>query len=1052
MFDPLDEQSIDERERAILAFWAARDIFGQSLDEPRQRTADARPEFTFYDGPPFATGRPHYGHLLAGIIKDVIPRYKSMQGFYVARRFGWDCHGLPVEAEAEQRCGLSGAASIENFGIDRFNQVCRAVVSQHDAHWAEITARIGRWVDMSGAWHTMDLSYMESVWWVFHQLFERGLVYRDFKVLPFSWKLGTPLSNFEASQNYQEVDDPSLIVKFPLKGDPQTSLLAWTTTPWTLLANMALTVCGEAEYLKLQEVDSSEIYILSAIAAKRLFAKRPHRILAQMSGKDLEGYAYQPLFSHFEDRADRGAFRVISDPFVTLEEGTGIVHTAPAFGESDFYACRKHGIPLECPVDESGHFDDGVGPFSKLHFLEANSKITRALKERGRLFADQRLRHRYPMCWRTDTRLIYRATKTWFVSVEALKERLIANNLLIEWMPEHIQQGRFGKWLEGARDWAISRNRYWGTPIPLWQSEEGDVIAVKSAAHLKELTGKDLGDLHRHHIDSLEFELEGKTYRRIPEVFDCWFESGAMPYAHRHYPFEAKERFERGFPADFIAEGLDQTRGWFYTLHVLSTALFDKPAFKRAIVNGIVLAEDGAKMSKRLRNYPDPQLVLQRFGADAARLYMLQSPAARAESLLFSEAGVEGILRKVLLPWSSAYSFLSTYARIYAWRPPIGESSPLSEHVLDRWITSRLGTLIDQITSALDKTALFKAGPLLMQFVEELTNWYIRRCRRRFWQEEQTPDRDGAFQTLYRVLLQLSQLAAPLVPFISEDLYRRLRAPEMPESVHLCRYPERVPAWIDSELERDMALLTKIASSGHSLRKERKLRVRQPLASLSIYCRHPASRPFLTQHREILRDELNVKEILFLRDESNWASWSIRPKFRVLGKKWGALLPHVQRAIQRLDQSALTRLAGGASLILEAQGQSVELFPDEVELTRRALGPTAHSADEFTLVLNTDLTPELIDEGIVREIINKINTLRRDQRLAVEDRIDLEIAGSAGLREIFEKNRELICAETLLVAYRFQAPSSSSAMNWSLEGLDCAMAIKRSHFPNTSQI
>lgn len=1043
MFEPLEEQSIDEREKAVLAFWQTRDIFQKSLSAGEE-SSNAKGEFTFYDGPPFATGRPHYGHLLAGVIKDVIPRYKSMQGFHVARRFGWDCHGLPVETEAEKQCDLSGSGSIEAFGIGRFNEICRAIVSQHDGLWTEITARIGRWVDMTCAWHTMDLSYMESVWWVFKQLFDRGLVYQDFKVLPFSWKLGTPLSNFEASQNYQEVDDPSLIVKFNLKSEHRTSLLAWTTTPWTLLANMALAVKGDIEYVKLQEENSQEIYILSKVAAERLFAKRPHRVLASLTAKDLEGYAYEPLFPYFGKLSDRGAFRVISDPFVTLEEGTGIVHTAPAFGESDFYACRKHGIPLVCHVDDNGYFSEEVGPFKGLHFLEANARIIRALLQRNMLFANQRLRHRYPMCWRTDTRLMYRATKTWFVSVETLKDALIANNAKIKWIPEHIQAGRFGKWLEGARDWAISRNRYWGTPIPLWQCEEGDTVVVESAGHLEALTGQNCSDLHRHHIDSLTFEKEGRIYRRIPQVFDCWFESGAMPFAHRHYPFEGKSAFEKGFPADFIAEGLDQTRGWFYTLSVLATALFDKPAFRNAIVNGIVLAGDGAKMSKRLNNYPDPKLILQRFGADALRLYMLQSPAVRGESLLFSEAGVEGLLRKVLLPWWNAYSFLATYARIYSWQPSeTGDLPQIPEHVLDRWILSRLGTLIEHATNALDEFALFKAGPLLVDFVEELTNWYIRRSRRRFWEDEKSPDRDQAFQTLYQVLLTFCQLAAPLVPFISENIYQRLRSPQAPESVHLSRYPLVDQRFIDLELERDMDLLSQIASCGHSLRKESKLRVRQPLASLSIYCRRHESLPFLARHGDVLEDELNVKEVRFLAEESSWSRWSVKPKFPVLGKKWGPLLPFVQRAIHQLDQSALRRLASGESIRLIAGERAIELLPEEVDLTRQIEGPAAHSTEDFTLILDTDLTPELIAMGIVRELINKINTLRRDEKLAVEDRIDLQIRGSPRLEEIFEANREFICAETLVSSYRYQAPTSDRAVSWSIDALDCEMAIKR---------
>lgn len=1055
MFEPLEKQSIDERERCILHFWQQQHIFARSVDAPKEEVATQRSEFLFFDGPPFATGLPHYGHLLAGIIKDVIPRYKTMCGFRVQRRFGWDCHGLPVEAEAEKQCGLSGAASIEAFGIAKFNELCREIVVRHDQKWEEVCARIGRWVDFDSAWHTMDTSYMESVWWVFKQLHDRDYIYRGYKVLPFSWKLGTPLSNFEAGENYQEVDDPSLIVKFPLKGEFGTFFLAWTTTPWTLPANMALAVRDQVEYVKVRDFNSSALYILARNAVDRIFRDRPCEIVANLTAKDLEGYAYEPLFPFFADRAHQGAFRVISDSFVSLDEGTGIVHTAPAFGESDFYACRKHAIPLVCPIDENGHFTQEVETYSGMHFQVANARIIEGLQKRDLLFSKGVLRHRYPMCWRTDTPLIYRATKTWFVAVETLKDAMLKHNSAISWVPEHIGKGRFGNWLENSRDWAISRNRYWGTPIPIWEGDRGGSIAIESKEHLETLTGVKLEDLHRHTIDGLTFDVDKETYRRIPEVFDCWFESGAMPYAHRHYPFENKEGFEREFPADFIAEGLDQTRGWFYTLHVLATALFDRPAFKNAIVNGIVLAENGAKMSKRLRNYPDPEAVLTRYGADATRLYMLQSGAVRGETLQFSESGVESMLRRVLIPWRNAYAFFSTYARIYRWAPhealdvrALPTSRP--DHILDRWITSRLGALIASSAHALDHYALSEVVGPFIEFVDDLTNWYIRRNRRRFWQDCDTVDRRQAFQTLYSVLFVLCHLAAPLTPFIADDLFRRLRLDEAPDSVHLSAFPQNGAHLFDEDLEMGMRVLMQISALGHSLRKERRLRVRQPLGQISIYCPRTKAVSFIVEHSGILEDELNVKKVVLLKSDVEPSKLTAKPNFRILGKKWTEALPEIKTAIAHLDQSSLMQLKNGHSIELSIETRdlkSIPLLPDEVviaeELSEVAGSVSARDGD-LVVILDTVLTPSLVEEGIVREIINKLNTLRRDLEFEVEDRIELKIEASSEIERIFHAHSEYICAETLITRFSFEGmPKGDHVAQWSLEGLACSMTIAK---------
>jgi len=654
MFDEVPQESFDEREKKVLNFWQEEAMYEKSIAQRRNS-----PLFTFYDGPPFATGLPHYGHILAGTMKDVVLRYKTMKGFYVPRRFGWDCHGLPIENEIEKTFGLSGAASIEDFGIARFNEECRKIVLRYTEEWKVIVNRMGRWVDFNNTYRTMDKAFMESVWWVFKQLYnEKSLVYEGLKVMPFSAKLGTPLSNFEASENYKDVDDPSLTVAFQSRDDANTYFLAWTTTPWTLVSNLGLMVGPLIEYAEIIDHSSKRHFILASARLSAYYKdSNDYTLVRTFPGLELEGQRYIPHFDYFIDHALQGAFRVLLEDSITLEDGTGIVHAAPAFGEVDFYACQRAGIDPVCPVDNNGCFTAEIPEYRGLFVKDADKEIMRRLKQEGKVIQQGTCHHRYPFCPRSDTPLIYKTIRTWFVAVEKIKELLLGVNDKVHWTPAHVQYGRFGKWLEGARDWAISRNRYWGTPIPIWRAEDGELIVIGSIQELEELTGSKIEDLHRHFIDELTFEKNGKVFRRIPEVFDCWFESGSMPYAQNHYPFENRVMFENNFPADFIAEGLDQTRGWFYTLTVLSTALFNQPAFKNVIVNGLVLAENGTKMSKRLKNYPDPVEVIHQYGADAIRLYLLHSPAVKAEDLSFSKHGVELILRQILLPLWNAYTF-----------------------------------------------------------------------------------------------------------------------------------------------------------------------------------------------------------------------------------------------------------------------------------------------------------------------------------------------------------------------------------------------------------
>ena len=1016
MFNEIPQESFDEREQRILRFWNENNTFRNSI---QQRQKQNKPLFVFYDGPPFATGLPHYGHLLAGTIKDVVPRYKTMKGFTVPRRFGWDCHGLPIENEIEKLHNLSGAPSIEAFGIANFNEECRKIVLRYTEQWKSTVNRMGRWVDFDQTYRTMDMTFMESVWWAFKQLFEKGLVYEGYKVMPFSAKLGTPLSNFEAGENYKEVDDPSLTVAFLLLDEPKTYIMAWTTTPWTLVSNLALMAGPEIDYVKVHDKQNGNNYILAKSCIATYYKNdEDYEILSTFKGKTLEGKRYQPLFDYFKDRAEKGAFRVILEDSVSTEEGTGIVHAAPAFGEVDFFACQREKIELVNPVDNNGLYTKEIPEYKGMFVKDADKDIIKRLKKEDKVIHHGTMRHRYPFCWRSDTPLIYKAVRTWFVAVEKIKEQMVSANQQIHWTPDHIKSGRFGKWLENARDWAISRNRYWGTPIPLWRSEDGEIIAIGSVAELEQLTNTKITDLHRHFIDDLTFTKNGKLFTRIPEVFDCWFDAGSMPYAQNHYPFENRELFEKNFPADFIAEGLDQTRGWFYTLTVLSTALFDQPPFKNVIVNGIILAEDGTKMSKRLRNYPDPNEVIHKYGADAIRLYMLNSPAVRGDDLCFTESGVELVLRQVLIPFWNAYSFFITYARIYNWTPKKTVGKP--EAVIDRWILSVLNKLIHQVEEGMDGYDLSQAVVPFVGFVNQLTNWYIRRSRRRFWEEKDSPDRDQAFATLYHVLVQLTKVAAPFVPFISEAIYRNLRSEDMPESVHLCDYPVYHPETRDEALEASMDAVQIIVSLGHGLRKEHKLKVRQPLARAHVVSDDERILHFLQDQQHLIADELNVKEVVFSNNEKQFVSLKAKPNFRVLGKKVGKLMKVAQTAIDAFDVKQLSALMKGESVSIHLDGEEVILTPEDVQVERIVREGLAAANDGLmTIVLDTQLTEELLKEGLVREIVNKVNTMRREAGFDVTDRIKIKLQTTDRVKQCFEEYQDYIRNEVLAVEVSF---------------------------------
>lgn len=1036
MFKLDQDESFPKREERILDFWNTGSIFQKSLDNRK-----GAPLFSFYDGPPFATGLPHYGHILAGTIKDVIPRYKTMQGYYVPRRFGWDCHGLPVENEIEKAQQLSGAPAIEAFGIARFNEECRSIVLRYTEEWKTTVTRMGRWVDFEQTYHTMDPPFMESVWWAFSQLYAKGLVYEGFKVMPFSAKLGTPLSNFEANLNYRDVDDPSLTVAFTLVGQPDVAFLAWTTTPWTLPSNLALAVGPKIEYVRLLEKKSGRRYILARGRVSHYFKQaEEYTIEESFLGEELAGKQYEPLFPYFAEKKQASAFQVLVDDFVSIEDGTGIVQLAPAFGEADFFVCTKANIEIVCPVDHNGKFTSEVKDFEGLFVKDADKDIIRRLKNEGKVFQHTQIRHRYPFCWRSDTPLIYRAVRTWFVGVEKLKERMLEHNREIHWVPEHIKEGRFGKWLEGARDWAISRNRYWGTPIPLWRSSDGEMIAIGSVAELEERTGKKVEDLHRHFIDDLTFVEGGKEFRRIPEVFDCWFESGSMPYAQNHYPFENRDLTLKSFPADFIAEGLDQTRGWFYTLHVLATALFDQPAFKNVIVNGIILAEDGAKMSKRLKNYPDPEKVIHEYGADAIRLFLMSSPAVTGEDLRLSESGIEQIMRGALIPMWNSFVFLSTYASIYKWDPKEGREEGGSD--IDRWLLSLSHKLVYDVTSALDRYELALAVAPLVEFIDQLTNWYIRRCRSRFWADEDSSDRRSAFSTLHHALFTLAKVAAPFIPFLSEAIYQELRSDQDPVSVHLCDFPLYNPSLRLELLEKEMQLVQQVVSMGHALRKEHKLKVRQPLQSAHLICADGETLEALRRQQRLIADELNVHEIELSTDEGAVVILACKPNFRILGKKVGAKMKAAQSAIQALEPSQLSLLFQGKPLSIQIEGEEFSLSPEDVEIARQVKpGLAADTMGGITLVLNTELTEQLLIEGLMRELINKINTMRRDGGFAVTDRIEVTLQTTPRVKSAFEQNRALVCGEVLATSVTF---AETVGTEWDLNGEPAVIAIVKS--------
>ena len=1027
-----------QMEEEVLKYWAEGDVFKKSL----ARNA-GKERYKFYDGPPFATGLPHYGHLLAGTIKDIVPRYQTMRGKYVERRFGWDTHGLPIEALAQDALGVSGTPEIKALGVDKFNEQCRSMVLRYVSEWRKTVTRMGRWVDFDNDYKTMNPEFMETIWWVFKQLWNQGRVYRSHRIMPYSWKLSTPLSNFEAGSNYKDVQDPTVtvrvkvvdgssclasVVSCPEKGRDagderwgDVYLLIWTTTPWTLPENLAICAGASIDYVAVRDLtdDARPIYVMARARLATIFKKpEQYETVAEFKGDALRGWRYEPIFPYFAAKEAEGAFTVLNDDYVTTDDGTGLVHIAPAYGEDDFRVCKANGIEAFAdPLDASCSFTDEVPEYKGRFCKDCDKDIIKRLKAEGKLVHQATIVHSYPFCDRTDTPLIYRAIDAWYVRVEDLHDKLVANNSTVHWTPDYVGDKRFGNWLRDARDWNISRNRFWGSCIPVWinDADPSDMICVGSIAELEALSGVKVTDLHKHFVDKVVIVKDGKTYHRTPEVLDCWFESGSMPYAQQHYMGEAAEGGNHGrgsgtpespsvvdfFPADFIAEGLDQTRGWFYTLMLLGTMLFGKSPYKNVVVNGLVLAEDGKKMSKRLKNYPDPTKMLDMYGADAIRLYMIYSPVVRAENLKFSESGVKQILRDLLIPWWNAYSFFVTYANVDGFhdeevRPPD------SDNVLDRWIVSSMETLIADVTAAMDQYDLQRSVRPFVAFIEDLTNWYIRRSRRRFWKSQNDGDKLHAYRTLRYVLVQLSKVAAPFTPFISEAIYRNLKGRSDPESVHLCDFPAARAGARDLALERDMAAVQTIVKLGRQLRVENDLKVRQPLAKILVA-------GVDTKLDDLILDELNIKSVEYIADETALCDVSFKANFKTLGRKCGPKMKAVAAAI-----AAMKSFSGSASV------EGFDLTEEDVLVTRTPkAGMVVASEGAVVVGLETALTPELVAEGLAREFVSHVQSMRKEADFEVTQRIVVTAEVDAETQAALTAHVDYVKAETLALSLDF---------------------------------
>ncbi len=1011
----LDVVQMEER---MLRHWKVYNVFKHS-DELRQ----GRPEYVFYEGPPTANGKPGVHHVLARSFKDIFPRYKTMRGFHVSRRGGWDTHGLPVEIEVEKKLGFTNKQQIEDFGIAKFNELCRESAFTYIQEWEKLTDRIGYWVDLETAYVTFHNEYIESVWWILKSFWEKDLLYQGFKVVPYCPRCGTPLSDHEVAQGYHEAIDPSIFFRLPLVDKPGTSLLVWTTTPWTLPANVAVAAHPEVDYVTVDRPlpeGGSEKLILAEALLEKVFRGEEVKVVERFKGNALKGKKYQPLFTFLP--TDKPSHFVINADFVTTEDGTGLVHLAPAFGADDMAMADLHNLPILQTVAPDGTFIKEVRPWSGIFVKDADPSIAKDLDARGLVFRYETYTHTYPFCWRCGTPLLYYARKTWYVRTSSYKDKLVGLNENINWVPSHIKNGRFGNWLANNIDWALGRERYWGTPLPVWQCEScGYQEAVGSVAELSQKAGQDLTnlDLHRPHVDHVHYPCPkcNETMTRVPEVIDVWFDSGSMPVAQWHYPFENQENFKNQFPADYICEAVDQTRGWFYSLHAISTLLFEQECYKNVICLGLILDEDGSKMSKTKGNVIEPWSVINTHGADAFR-WTLYTASPPGQERRFSVDMVGEVVRNFTLTLWNTYSFFVTYARLDGWQPDSTIQPQFSE--LDRWLLSYVNTLIRDVTTAYENYDVTGATRPLENFVNQLSTWYLRRSRRRFWKSDTDADKQAAYATLYTALVAVSKLLAPTMPFLSDELYQNLVGSVVPdalESVHLTDWPTYDPALIDESLNTEMALTMKLASLGHSARNKASRKVRQPLAEVAYAVSNPNERLVVTKYADILADELNVKHVRVLDAADEAVSFVLNPLPKQLGQKYGKLFPAIRNAVMEVPaESAARLLLAGEPLDVEVDGQVIELLSEEVEVRAQAkAGYAVASEGAYLAALVTDLTPELVQEGQAREFVRRVQDLRKQLDFDISDRIHIYFAASVGLTKALSSFRDYIMGETLAV-------------------------------------
>jgi isoleucyl-tRNA synthetase len=1008
-----------DREKEVEKFWKDNKIFEKSMDSRKEGET-----YTFYDGPPTANGKPHIGHVLTRVIKDMIPRYRTMKGYMVPRKAGWDTHGLPVELEVEKKLGLDGKEQIEEYGMEPFIQQCKESVWKYKGMWEDFSSTVGFWADMEHPYVTYDNNFIESEWWALKEIWEKGLLYKGFKIVPYCPRCGTPLSAQEVSQGYKTVKERSAIVRFKVVGE-DAYFLAWTTTPWTLPSNVALCVNPDEIYCKVKAADGYTYYMAEALLDKVLgkLAKDDepaYEILEKYKGTDLERKEYEPLFACAGEAAAKQrkkAHFVTCDNYVTMSDGTGIVHIAPAFGEDDSRVGREYDLPFVQFVDGQGNMTKET-PYAGVFVKKADPMVLTDLDKEGKLFDAPKFEHDYPHCWRCDTPLIYYARESWFIKMTAVKDDLIRNNNTINWIPESIGKGRFGDWLENVQDWGISRNRYWGTPLNIWQCECGHMESVGSRQDLYEKSGDERAktiELHRPYIDDITMKCPdcGKTMHRVPEVIDCWFDSGAMPFAQHHYPFENKDLFEQQFPADFISEAVDQTRGWFYSLLAESTLLFNKAPYKNVIVLGHVQDENGQKMSKSKGNAVDPFDALNKYGADAIRWYFYINSAPWLPNRFHGKAVVEGQRKFMSTLWNT-YAFFVLYANIDNFDATKYTLNYDKLPVMDKWLLSKLNTMVKTVDADLDSYKIPEAARALQEFVDDMSNWYVRRSRERFWAKGMEQDKINAYMTLYTALVTVAKAAAPMIPFMTEDIYQNLVRSidaDAPESIHLCDYPEVNEAWIDKDLEANMEELLEIVVLGRACRNTANIKNRQPIGTMYV----KAEKAMDKFYTDIIADELNVKEVKFADDVESFISYSFKPQLRTVGPKYGKLLNGIRTALSEVDgTAAMKELRDNGVLVLDIAGNRVELAEEDLLIeTAQSEGYVTETDGETSVVLDTNLTPELIQEGFVREIISKVQTMRKEAGFEVMDKIIVYAKDNDKIMDIMKANQDEIKREVL---------------------------------------